>query len=84
MTPAPRLRAAGAAGLAYVVLAGVEGMDVLQAPGAGAGAEAIRAAYADRALALVTALAGAAALACYVVFAAGLAARATRRRLALA
>jgi hypothetical protein len=84
VTPVPRLRAAGAAGLAYVVLAGVEGMDVLQAPGAGAGADAISAAYADRALALVTALAGAAALACYVVFAAGLAGRAGRRRLALA
>ena len=62
----PRRRTAGAAGLAYVVLAGVEGMDALLAPAAGADADAIRAAYADRALAVVTALAGVASLACYV------------------
>ena len=84
VTSTSRLRAAGAAGLAYVVLAGVEGMDALQAPGAGAGADAIRAAYADRALAVATALAGVASLACYVVFAVALAAAAPRRRPALA
>ena len=84
MTSSSRLRAAGAAGLAYVVLAGVEGMDALQTPGSGAGADAIRAAYADRALAVTTALAGVASLACYVVFAVALAAAAPRRRPALA
>jgi hypothetical protein len=84
VTSTSRLRAAGAAGLAYVVLAGVEGMDALQAPGAGAGADAIRAAYADRALAVVTAVAGVASLACYLAFAVVLAAAAPRRRPALA
>ncbi len=84
MTPAQRRRAAGAFGLAYVVLAGVEGMDALLLPAAGADAAEIRAAYADRALAVVTALAGVAALACYVAFALLLAARAPHRRLVVA
>ncbi len=70
-----RLRAAGAAGLAYVVLAGVENMEVLRAPAHDAGAADIRAAYADQALAAVTALAGCVSLAGYALFAVALAAR---------
>ena len=75
MTREHRLRAAGAAGLAYVVLAGVENMEVLRAPAHDAGAADIRAAYADQALAAVTALAGCVSLAAYALFAVALAAR---------
>src|SRR5215207_10114764 len=42
---------AGAAALSYVIAAGVENMELLQAPLPGAAAAAIRAAYADGALA---------------------------------
>jgi hypothetical protein len=85
--PALRLvprRLAGAAGLAYVVAAGVENMELLTAPLPGASAAAIRAGYADGALAAVTALAGVVSLLCYAAFAASLAPRLRRPRLALA
>ena len=76
MPPALRhARAIGAAGLGYVLLAGVENMELLRAPVFGAPAAEIRAAYADGALAAVTIGAGALSLACFAVFAAGLAAR---------
>jgi hypothetical protein len=60
---------AGSAGLGYVVAASVENMEALGAPLLGAGAEAIRAAHADQALGIVTTVAGAVALAFYLVFA---------------
>jgi hypothetical protein len=84
VTPDRRLRVAGAAGLAYVVLAGVENMEVLRAPAPDAAAAGIRAAYADQALAAATALAGVASLASYAVFAVALASRAPRRAPAIA
>jgi hypothetical protein len=60
---------AGAAGLAYVVAAAVENMEVLDAPLLGASHADIRAAHADLALGIVTSVAGALSLALYVVFA---------------
>ena len=77
----PRARLAGAAGLAYVITSGVENMELLRAPGFGAPAAEIRAAYADGALAAVTLGAGALLLAAYAVFVAG---PAGRRRAGLA
>jgi len=74
---------AGAAALGYVIGSGVENMELLRAPLPGAAAADIRAAYADSALALVTALAGVAALLLYVVFAAALAPRLRWPRVAL-
>jgi hypothetical protein len=65
----------GAAGLGYVVAAGVENMELLRSPLRGAGTTDIRAAYADEALVTVTSLAGAASLLLYVVFAVSLAPR---------
>ena len=76
-------RLAGAAGLAYVVLAGVENMELLRSPLPGAPAAEIRAAYADGTLALVTAAAGVLSLLLYAVFAAALAPRLRRPRAAL-
>ena len=75
---------AGAAALGYVVAAGVENMELLAAPSPGAEAGAIRAAYADRALVSVMAVAGVASLLLYVAFAASLAPRLARSRAALA
>jgi hypothetical protein len=68
-------RITGAAALAYVVLAAIENMELLGLPGLGAPASEIRAAYADRALGIVTVGAGALSLLAYVVFAATLGAR---------
>jgi hypothetical protein len=68
-------RATGAAALGYVVLAAIENMGLLGAPGLGAPDAEVRAAYADTALAVVTTAAGALSLACYVAFAALLAPR---------
>jgi hypothetical protein len=76
-------RVAGAAGLAYVIAAGVENMELLSAPVPGAPAADVRAAYADGALALATMVAGIASLLLYVVFAASLAPRLRHGRLAL-
>ena len=76
-------RASAAAALTYVIAAGVENMEVLGAPGFGASADAIRAAYADTALATVTWLAGALSLLAYAAFARGLQ-RLAPRRLAFA
>ena len=66
---------AGAAGLAYVVLAAVENMEVLSAPLLGASAAEVRAAHADVALGVVVTAAGALSLACYLAFAVVLARR---------
>ena len=74
---------AGAAGLGYVIGSGIENMELLRAPLPGAPAAEIRAAYADQALASVTAVAGVAALLLYVVFAVALAPRLRRPRAAL-
>jgi hypothetical protein len=63
-------RVTGAAALAYVVLAAIENMELLGAPGLGAPAREVRAAYGDTALSVVTTAAGALSLACYVAFAA--------------
>jgi hypothetical protein len=65
-------RIAGAAALAYVVLAAIENMELLGLPGLGAPAAEVRAAYADRALSIVTVCAGGLSLVAYVVFAAAL------------
>jgi hypothetical protein len=74
---------AGAAGLAYVVCAGVENMELLGSPLPGASAGDIRAAYADQALVAVMALAGILSLLFYAWFAATLAPRLRRPRAAL-
>ena len=68
-------RVTGAAALGYLVLAAIENMGLLGAPGLGAPATEVRAAYADTALGIVTTAAGALSLACYAVFAALLAPR---------
>jgi hypothetical protein len=68
-------RVTGAAALGYVVLAAIENMELLGAPGLGAPDAEIRATYGDTALSVVTTAAGALSLACYVVFAALLARR---------
>ena len=81
---APPAWAAGAAGLGYVVAAGVENMELLRSPLPGAGAAAVRSAYADQALAAATAVAGVLSLLLYVAFAASLAPRLSRPRPALA
>jgi hypothetical protein len=80
----PSLRLAGAAGLGYVIAAGVENMELLGAPLPGAAAADIRAAYADQALAAVTWSAGVVSLLLYVVFVASLAPRLRWPRAALA
>jgi hypothetical protein len=84
---APRARAslrlAGAAGLGYVIAAGVENMELLGAPRPGAAAADVRAAYADQALATVTWSAGVLSLLLYVVLAAWLAPRLRWPRAAL-
>jgi hypothetical protein len=63
-------RITAAAALGYVVLAAVENMGVLGAPRLGASATAVEAARADLALGVVTSVAGALSLACYLAFAA--------------
>ena len=63
-------RITGAAALGYVVLAAIENMGLLGAPRLGASAAGIEAAYADVALGVVTTVAGALSLACYLAFAA--------------
>ena len=63
-------RITGAAALGYVVLAAIENMGLLGAPRLGASAAEIEAAYADVALGVVTTVAGALSLACYLAFAA--------------
>jgi hypothetical protein len=68
-------RITGAFALAYVVLAAVENMALLGAPGLGAPAAEVEAAYADTALGVVTTTAGALSLACYLAFAVLLAPR---------
>jgi hypothetical protein len=60
-------RVAGAAGLTYVIGAGVENMDVLRAPTPASPAAEVRAHYADQALGIVTTAAGAIALVAYCV-----------------
>jgi hypothetical protein len=77
------LRLAGAAGLGYVITAGVENMELLRAPLPGAAAADVRASYADQALAAVTWSAGVVSLLLYVVFAAWLAPRLRWPRAAL-
>jgi hypothetical protein len=67
-------RITGAAALGYVVFAAIENMGLLDAPRLGASAAEVEAAYADVALGVVTTIAGAWSLGCYLVFA-GLAAR---------
>jgi hypothetical protein len=78
------LRVTGALGLAYVVGAGVESMELLRAPLPGAPAAEVLAAYADGALAAATALAGVLSLLCYAAFASALAPRLRRPGVALA
>jgi hypothetical protein len=68
-------RLTGAAALSYVVLAAIENMELLGAPGLGAPAAEVRAVYDDTALSVVTTGAGALSLACYAAFAALLAKR---------
>ena len=67
-------RITGAAALGYFVFAAIENMGLLDAPRLGASPAEIEAAYADLALGVVTTIAGAWSLGCYLVFA-GLAAR---------
>jgi hypothetical protein len=76
-------RFAGAAGLGYVVCAGVENMELLRAPLPGAAASDIRAAYADQALVAVTCVAGILSLLLYAAFAVALAPRLRHPRAAL-
>jgi hypothetical protein len=67
--PSPR-RLAGAAGLGYVALVGIENMNVLETPTPASGVAEIRDAYQeDFGLLFITGLAGILALFCYVVFA---------------
>jgi hypothetical protein len=63
-------RAAGIAGLGYVVGVSIENMEILAAPTLSSSAADIRETYADHAFAVVTSLAGALALASYAAFAA--------------
>jgi len=63
---------AGVAGLGYVLGAAIENMAILQSPLIGSTVADIRSAYADRALIVVTSLAGALALLSYCVFAVGM------------
>ena len=73
MTPAHR-SATAAAGIAFVLLSGVESLDILGMPGPdGPASDVVEAYAANRALLLVQALCGAVSLVAYVVFAAGLA-----------
>ena len=65
----------GAAGLGYVIAAGVENMELLSAPTFASPAETIRAAYADRVVAGITTGAGALSLILYVLFVTALGAR---------
>jgi hypothetical protein len=65
-------RIAGAAGLTYVIGAGIENMDVLRAPTPASPAADVREHYADQALGVVTTAAGAIALVAYCVLAVAL------------
>ena len=71
-SPTATRRVAGAAGLIYVIGAGVENMDVLGAPTPASSAADIREHYADQALGIVTTAAGAIALLAYCVLAVAL------------
>ena len=71
-SPTTTRRIAGAAGLTYVIGAGVENMDVLGAPTPASSAADIREHYADQALGVVTTAAGAIALVAYCVLAVAL------------
>jgi hypothetical protein len=72
VTPALR-RATAAAGIGFVVLAGIESLDILGAPGPDGPASAVVEAYtANHALLVVTTVCGALSLVAYVLFAAGL------------
>jgi len=62
-------RLAGAAGIAYVAGVAIENMEILDVPNIGASAAEVRDLYADGALAIVSTLAGAAALVAYAAFA---------------
>src|SRR5215207_5457125 len=75
LSPVALRRLTGAAGLGYVVLAGVENMGILGAPLSGAPMAEIRAAYEDGAVQVVTTAAGALSLLLYAVFAVAMAAR---------
>jgi hypothetical protein len=65
-------RLAGVAGLGYVAGVSIENMEVLEAPTLASPVADIRALYEDEALATVTTIAGAVALAFYVLFAVAL------------
>jgi hypothetical protein len=69
---APRSRVTGFAGIGYAVGVGVENVDVLEKPGLGSPAGAVRASLLDGAQALVGVVSGGVALVLFVVFAAGL------------
>ena len=75
LSPVALRRLTGAAGLGYVVLAGVENMGILGAPLSGAPVPEIRAAYEDGAVQVVTTAAGALSLLLYAMFAVAMAAR---------
>jgi hypothetical protein len=62
-------RITGAAALGYVVLAAIENMGLLGAPRLGASTAEVEAHYGDVALGVVTTVAGALSLACYLAFA---------------
>ncbi|MDN5932136.1 MAG: hypothetical protein L0I24_13900, partial [Pseudonocardia sp.] len=63
----PRSRLTGFAGIGYAVGVGVENMDVLETPGLGSPADAVRAALLDSARVLVGAVSGGVALVLFVV-----------------
>jgi hypothetical protein len=65
-------RIAGIAALGYVAGVSIENMELIEAPTLGSSAADIRAHYADHALAVVTSVAGAAALVFYAAFVAAL------------
>lgn len=72
VTGSSRSRLTGVAGIGYAVGVGVENMDVLEKPGLGSPADAVRASLLDSAQVLVGAVSGGVALVLFVVFAAGL------------
>ncbi len=66
-------RAVAAAGIGYVVLVGIENIDVLGAPGVSSPVEEIARVYSDdRAQLVVTTVCGSLALLCYLVFVVGI------------
>ena len=62
-------KVAGAAAIGYVAGVAIENMEILDVPNMGASAGEVRDLYADGALAIVSTLAGAAALVAYAIFA---------------